>query len=834
MLRRLVSAAVVAALLASTARAFGQAPPSVTPPAVQGSTDVPYPAGATGDATVVLDVDIDKDGHVSGAVVTEGDEPFAGRARRAVLEWQFTPARRGTTPVAARVRARVQFHQDQAPSTASPTHAPGPASAATTPAGAPATPPPAPAPAVEEVNVHGARHEIGETTLSATDVRQMPGAFGDPFRAIEALPGVVPLASGLPFYYIRGAPPTNNAYLIDGIRVPLLFHIGIGEGVIHPALIDRIDFYPGAAPAAYGHSAGAVIAGQTRDPATKPHGEVNLRIVDSGALLETPLDDGRGSALVAGRYGYPGPIVSAITPTLQLGYWDYQTRVTWRVADRDTLGVFAFGSHDYLGTASTNNGQTGPNVEQLGSDFHRGDLRYDHALDDGRLRVAVTLGYDSQGGAGMNSGGGGGGSPAGGGGQGNGGMDAGPMPIVTTITNLSAAARLEIEKKLSSEVRVRGGADAQVDHYGFSQGEAQADQAQVPANADPPPTNVTWGAHADVVWHVTPRVEIVPGVRFDVFDGIRANGPSGAQTSTIVPAVDPRLSTRVTIAPWVAWLSSFGLSHQYPVLRVGAVPALFVTVPGFPTGDSQLQTAAQASEGLEFTLPADFTLTTTGFLSEWSGLTDLTNNCIQVMAAATPAQSGNAPPAPVPWTCPDNAPIHGIAYGAEVLLRRPLSKRLSGWLSYTLSRSTRDEHFLTPSGGDVQATVVSDYDRTHIFNVVLAYDLGARWRAGGRFVFYTGTPYSNLSGNVPAPPYNDQRTPAFYRVDVRLEKRWLFLKEGYIAFIAEVQNVTLNKETVSYGLDCQGNQTNLGGTTQCNPPTIGPLTIPSVGVEASF
>jgi TonB family protein len=813
----------------AAARAQQAAPSVVTPPAVRSSADVPYPPGGRGDASVLLELVVDEDGRVSGATVTDGQEPFAEQARQAALRWRFAPARRGSTAIAARIRARVQFHQEQAPSTSGPTAAPPTAQG--TPARSPS---PAPTSSVvletpEEVTVQGVRHEIGETTLSATDVREMPGAFGDPFRAIEALPGVVPLASGLPFYYIRGAPPTNNAYLVDGIRVPLLFHIGIGEGVIHPALIDRVDFYPGAAPAAYGHSAGAVIAGQTRDPATKPHGEVNLRIIDSGALLETPLDDGRGSVLVAGRYGYPGPIVSAISSNVQLGYWDYQTRATWRVADRDTFGVFAFGSHDYLGTASTSNGQTGPVVEQLGSDFHRIDLRYDHALDDGRVRIAATLGYDSQGGAGMNSG-----SSGGGGGSMGNGQPPVQTPVVTTVTNLSAATRLEVDKKLSPAVRVRGGADAQVDHYAFAQGTSQADQPVVPSSANPPPTNITWGAHADVVWRVTPRVEIVPGVRFDVFDGIRADGPSGAQASTIVPAVDPRLSTRVTIAPWLAWLSSFGLSHQYPVLRVGGVPALLVSVPGFPTGDSQLQTAAQASQGLEFTLPADFTLTTTGFLSGWSGLTDLTNNCIQMMPATTPPQNGNAMPPPVPWTCPSNDPTHGFAYGAEVLLRRPFSKRLSGWLSYTLSRSTRDEHFLTPSGGDVQATVVSDFDRTHILNAVLAYDLGARWRAGGRFVFYTGVPYSNLSGNVPVPPYNDQRTPPFYRVDVRLEKRWSFLKYGYIAFIAEVQNVTLSKETTSYGLDCKGTQTNTGGTTQCTPPTIGPLTIPSLGVEASF
>ena len=136
-----------------------------------------------------------------------------------------------------------------------------------------------------EVSVHGTRREIGQTRLSATDVREMPGAFGDPFRAIEALPGVAPVVSGLPFFYIRGAPPNDNAYFVDGIRVPLLFHVGIGEGVIHPALIDHVDFYPGAAPAAYGGSAGAVVEGRTRDPTATPHGEASVRLIDAGALL---------------------------------------------------------------------------------------------------------------------------------------------------------------------------------------------------------------------------------------------------------------------------------------------------------------------------------------------------------------------------------------------------------------------------------------------------------------------------------------------------------------------------------------------------------------------
>src|SRR5690348_11554390 len=68
------------------------------PPIAVSSTDVPYPAGAEGDAAVVLELVVEKDGSVSSATLLEGVEPFAERARSAALNWRFEPARRGETP----------------------------------------------------------------------------------------------------------------------------------------------------------------------------------------------------------------------------------------------------------------------------------------------------------------------------------------------------------------------------------------------------------------------------------------------------------------------------------------------------------------------------------------------------------------------------------------------------------------------------------------------------------------------------------------------------------------------------------------------------------------
>jgi len=800
----------LAVLLTWSLSAGAEDLPALTPPVPEGGTEVPYPPGAGGDARVVLELIVARDGSVSSASAIEGAEPFAEHARRAVLGWRFVPAQRGKEPVVARIRVQIFFDDPARKSTAATPAAPPVANAEPSPApDASSTPTThvAPEPPVE-ITVSGVRREVGQVQLSAQEVREMPGAFGDAFRAVEALPGLTPLVSGIAYFYVRGAPPNNSGYYIDGVKIPLLFHLGLGQGVIHPGLIDRVDLFPSAAPARFGGSAGGIIVGQTREPAPGPRGEANLRLIDAGALLETPFANGRGSALVAGRYGYPGAILSAVSPDIAIGYWDYQARAAWHLTARDTLGLFAFGSHDYLASRSSSPDPAARAqlVEQFVSDFHRLDLRYDHATTDGNLRLAITGGYTSQGAA------------------------------PTYVRDDSLALRLEFDQRLTGSARLRAGAEGQFDKYQMRVTASGPGEPEVPAGADPPPTNLAAATHSDLVLRLSPRVELVPGLRAELFASSRANEtPSTGRTETVVPALSPRLSARATITRGVAWLSNLGLSHQYPSLRVGNVPASMLTVPGFPFGVQRLQTAAQASSGFELALPAQLLVTTTGFFTRFSGLTDLTAMCFQdepaIMAPASPPPGMITPP----YVCPNNQPVSGRAYGLEVLVRAPLSNRLNGWLSYTLSRTTREAHFAQRSGGETLATVPSEFDRTHVLNTSLSYLLGRGWRAGGRFVFYTGTPYSARDGSWPAPPYNSYRTPPFFRVDLRLEKRWRLGETGSLAFVLEGLNVTMSKEVTGLGLDCNGKPTADGSvTTTCQQSTAGPITIPSVGIEAFF
>jgi hypothetical protein len=89
-------------------------------------------------------------------------------------------------------------------------------------------------------------------------------------------------------------------------------------------------------------------------------------------------------------------------------------------------------------------------------------------------------------------------------------------------------------------------------------------------------------------------------------------------------------------------------------------------------------------------------------------------------------------------------------------------------------------------------------------------------------VAYSGSPYTNAS--LDGTP--NARTPPFFRLDVRLEKRWM-KQWGRVSFIVEWLNVLMQKEQL--GLACDST-----GSTPCSPSLVGPITIPSIGVEAAF
>lgn len=109
----------------------------------------------------------------------------------------------------------------------------------------------------------------------------------------------------------------------------------------------------------------------------------------------------------------------------------------------------------------------------------------------------------------------------------------------------------------------------------------------------------------------------------------------------------------------------------------------------------------------------------------------------------------------------DPANFDGEVYGVDLLVSRSAENGFFGFFSLSLSESTRTN----PEDG-------LSYDYEYSFPVSatlsLSYTAGGQWRVGGKYRYQTGQVFT------PSANYNNQRSDAYRRLDLRLERqtRW--------------------------------------------------------------
>jgi len=280
------------------------------------------------------------------------------------------------------------------------------------------------------------------------------------------------------------------------------------------------------------------------------------------------------------------------------------------------------------------------------------------------------------------------------------------------------------------------------------------------------------------------RLTLTPGLRLDSY------------TISGVSKLDlgPRLSARLKLND-LTWLTAYGGRFSQP-------PSLLVQIPGaenFGLAPYGLQTSWQGALGVGSKPLRGLELEVTGYLQR-SVLTDLRD-----------------PVLVMPDPLADNFLVrrNAVSYGLEVMIRRPATERLHGWLAYTLSQSKR-----ALEGGVIAP---SDWDQRHILNAVLGYRLG-RYTFGARGHFNTGRPVL-LRGEQAE---HFARLPAFYQIDLRVERRILF-QVFTLDLYLEAVNVTATREVIELA-----NQSTIDRTSGAVSGQSYRIILPSLGVHGEF
>ncbi|WP_373047710.1 TonB family protein [Vulgatibacter sp.] len=534
------------------------------------------------------------------------------------------------------------------------------------------------------------RQEVTRTTLRDREIRRVPGTFGDPFRVIGTMPGVGQMFSLLDYPIIRGASPGSSGILLDGDRIPQLFHFLAGPAVIHPEFIDSVDFYPGAFPIAYGGYTGGIVDGITRSGLPDERRiELSADLLNTSAFVRQPILGATGT--IAGRYGYPAMLLSAFSEDTYAGYWDYQGRLDGRAGD-GRWTVFAFGSFDEVGEVRDGEEQIG-----LQSIFHRLSLRWIDGDDAAFDRYQLTFGLDQV--------------RTGDEEEVDEGRASEPPQFATWMIHPRASWRRPLVKDLA----VHGGVD-----FSWRRSEipglatSEDDEIYIP-----PTWQAQAGAFVETPWWITEDFLLTPGVRFDVWENADVRRAS----------VDPRLNWRWRLQQEEThqlWLKGgVGIFHQPPRPPV-PVPVLgdLLLTAGMPA-------ALQTTLGTELDLASGYFVDLQTYFNYMDPIyLDLEING-SVLEEVDGSDTRNDYDVLDPFT--------GRSYGAEILLRKRDQGNLFGWVSYTLSRSER----LARDGWKA-----FDFDRTHMLQLVAGLKLPRDWEIGARFQAISGRPVSPYGASI--------------------------------------------------------------------------------------
>jgi hypothetical protein len=660
--------------------------------------------------------------------------------------------------------------------------------------------------ATEVIRVSGRTPSKPTLRLDTTEIRNLPGAGNDALRALQSLPGVARTPFGLGGLALRGTAPRDTKVYLDGIEVPLLYHFGGLASFLPTGAVDELSLEPGGASVRYGRGLGGVatVTSRTgRRDEWRAGGEVSL--IHAAVLAEGP-GPAKGSWLIGVRRSYFDAIEKAAGLDLALAprYGDAQLR--WESGDGRWMAIL-FGSDDKLVLIhDPEDGSTGgvdtSNVKSFDytSRFARLGVRYRAIRGATSFTFLPSVGIDDV----------------------NGRANHRDIDKGLHRTTIPIHLRAELATPFLGGTFLIG-VDGGGQHHSYD-----ILNTPPPNPADPSPDTVLrreltrWTADAGMFleqsWFTWgDRIEIRPGLRADHF------GLSDQWT------LDPRIviHERLPILSdrGIELTQSAGMYHSPPLIT-DLDPIFMRTSPMLGSIATQLAFGAKAIIGddkeLSATayyqrleqLPVDAVSTATPISA--NGGTD-SGGALGISRELVDTQFGS-------YSFRDSIG-NGRAYGIELIARRNVG-RWTGWVAYTHGRSFRQN----PVRGPEYYPYV--LDQPHSFTMLGTVAIGAakKWRAGGRFRYATGNPFTPVASTfvdddgdvVPIDgPILSERLPAFFQLDLRLDHAWR-KRWGLVNLYLDVQNVTnrRNAEGVTYN-----------GDFTVRTYTRGLPIFPSIGVE---
>ncbi len=605
--------------------------------------------------------------------------------------------------------------------------------------------------------------------LGAEEIRRAPGGFNDISRSLLSLPGVTGGVDNRNDLTVRGGGPAENAYYLDGIRIPQINHFatqgvtGGAVGLLNPEFIAEAEFFTGGFPARYGDALSSVLLVSSR-PGTPDRvaGDVAVSATEATLTLDGPIGR-RTTWLASVRRSYLQFLFAALDLPIRPDYWDAQLRVQTEITPRDRLTIVGLGALDRFGIAPPDSSASFENREvarqvAATNDNDLGTLgaAYRRLIPKGVATLALSAttqrfrftDTDSQTGA-------------------------------STLSNRSSESdlrlTLDVDRKLSRRLSAAVGAGA-----------------------------VRAGLDTRFFEAARPGTTFTDDLRFEDafafaklygYGQLQARSAGGRLTTTVGLRADeatildrgfalsPRASALFALTPTVSVSAAAGQFYQTPgLLSLGVRDAAGARVN---RALRQIR-ADQLVGGLAYAPMPGVRVSVEAFYKRYARY-PVSVADPRVSLANVGADFGVVGAEPLAATG------KGRAYGVEVFAQRRLLGRAYGILAYTLAWSefAGADGRLRPSAWDVR----------HTFGATGGVRIGRGWEVSSKVRVLSGRPYTPFDAALSAREYaisgngvpdrarlNALRATAYARVDVRADRTWRLLGLSGVAYL-DVQNV---------------------------------------------
>ncbi len=228
--------------------------------------------------------------------------------------------------------------------------------------------------------------EIGSEEMDIEKIEKMPALMGevDIMKSLQLLPGVQSSGEGSSGFRVRGGGPNQNLVLLDEAVVYNTGHLFGFFSVFNSDAINNTKLYKGGIPARYGGRLSSVVDISMKEGNRKEFkAEGGIGLISSKLTMEGPIDSGKGSFMVSGRRTYIDVLTKPFIEGTDLEgnsyfFYDLNAKANYRFSDKDRLFISGYFGRDVF-NFNSNSGDFGVNMPWGNA---TGTLRWNHLFND--------------------------------------------------------------------------------------------------------------------------------------------------------------------------------------------------------------------------------------------------------------------------------------------------------------------------------------------------------------------------------------------------------------------------------------------------------------------